>query len=249
MDILLGCSSMSISQVLERRLVSSGYLVTTCISGPECVDAFHKKNYDLLLVDSEIDSKMGGVKNKKRECVDGTEVCREVRRWGEIPLIVFGQEGSLERKLELYEIGVDDYLLKPISPREVEARMKAVLLRSHRHGFGTEVLKFGDFEIDFVKQEVFKGGENVRILELDFRVLEMLLLGAGYVYSTEEILSKRYGMGVGILSEEDGRVLAKMLFRLRKVFGSYLVNVRGEGYMFQELCGIYHGSCDIVSPR
>ena len=207
---------------LKLDLETEGYEVETVGDGESAVRQAREGEFDLILLDVMLPRK------------DGFEVARELRRAGITTSIVMltAKAQEAEKVLGL-EIGADDYISKPFSPRELRARIKAVLRRADRQD-NLRVYRFGNVEVDFERHEVRRGGKPVDLTSLEFKLLGAFCRNRGRALTREQVLDLAWGHAVAV-SE---RVVDNHVVRLRKVIEpepanpQYLVSVRGVGYRF-----------------
>ena len=207
---------------LKLDLETEGYHVETAADGESAVRRAREGEFDLILLDVMLPRK------------DGFEVARELRRAGVTTYIIMLTAKAQEaEKVMGLEIGADDYITKPFSPRELRARVKAVLRRSDRQD-NPGVYRFGDVEVDFARHEVRRGGSPVDLTSLEFKLLGAFCRNRGRALTREQVLDLAWGQAVAV-SE---RVVDNHVVRLRKAIEpdpanpQYLVSVRGVGYRF-----------------
>jgi DNA-binding response OmpR family regulator len=207
---------------LKLDLETEGYHVETAADGESAVRRAREGGFDLILLDVMLPRK------------DGFEVARELRRAGVTTYIIMLTAKAQEaEKVMGLEIGADDYITKPFSPRELRARVKAVLRRSDRQD-NLGVYRFGDVEVDFARHEVRRGGSPVDLTSLEFKLLGAFCRNRGRALTREQVLDLAWGQAVAV-SE---RVVDNHVVRLRKAIEpdpanpQYLVSVRGVGYRF-----------------
>ena len=159
--ILLADDEASIRRILETRLKMAGYDVYTAQDGEEAVNAFNKYNPDLVVLDVMMPK------------MDGYGVTREIRRTSDVPIIILTALG------DGLELGADDYVIKPFSPKELEARVKAVLRRTNNRETVTptgkvtkNVITTGNIKIDTARRQVFRKNERIRLTGMEFSLLE-----------------------------------------------------------------------------
>ncbi len=164
---------------------------------------------------------------------DGFEVCRELRRARlKTPVIILTAKTHEAEKVLGLELGADDYVTKPFSPRELRARIKAVLRRFESASHG--VLRFGDCEVDFDRAELRRGGTAVETTALEFRMLAAFVESRGRVLSRDQLIEMAWGRDTFV----SPRVVDTHILNLRKKIEPdpaeprYLVSVRGLGYRF-----------------
>jgi two-component system, OmpR family, response regulator CpxR len=164
---------------------------------------------------------------------DGRKVLRRIRLSSRVPVIMLTARGDEADRILGLEAGADDYLPKPFSPRELIARMRAVLRRKEPEG-ATEVFKIGDLEIRHKSRQVLRDGSGIALTGAEFDILCLLVRSAGKVLSRDEIAETALGRPVGMLD----RSIDNHISNLRKKLGASvggrerIRNVRGTGYSY-----------------
>ncbi|MGD2246016.1 MAG: response regulator transcription factor, partial [Candidatus Aminicenantes bacterium] len=165
---------------------------------------------------------------------DGFEICRELRRAGiKPPIILLTAKTHEAEKVLGLELGADDYVTKPFSPRELRARIQALLRRVSDDSLGN--YKFGECEVDFDRGEVRISGRPINLSALEFRLLEAFVRRRGRILSREQLIDAAWGPAV-IVTE---RVVDTHILNLRKKIEpvpekpQYILSVRGMGYRFE----------------
>ncbi len=164
---------------------------------------------------------------------DGFEICREIRKTSDVPVIMLTARGEVADRIVGLEIGADDYLPKPFEPRELAARIQAVLRRKQAPQRG-EILRVGDLEVDLGRRSAIRNGEDLRLTALEFDALAVFARFPGTVLHRERLVDLLKG------GEWDpvNRSLDVLVSRLRQKLGDdphtprYLKTVRGTGYLF-----------------
>ncbi len=167
--------------------------------------------------------------------LDGWEVCRQIRANSRVPIIMLSARAEEVDRIVGLELGADDYVVKPFSPRELMARVKAVLRRGSSAAEEAEVLAFPDLRVDRVQHRVEVSGEDVHLTPTEFRLLWCLAGRPGRVFSRAELLDRIWGYD----SESDARTVDVHIKRLRqktkaaesKSFS--ITTVWGLGYKFE----------------
>ncbi len=166
---------------------------------------------------------------------DGFDVCRELRKGGvKTPIILLTARTQEAEKVLGLELGADDYVTKPFSPRELRARLKAVMRRHADDHARAEVYRFGDAEVDFTRAELRRQGRPVDVTPLEFKLLEAFVRRRGRALTREQILNAVWGSDVHVT---DRAVDAHIVNLRRKIEPHpaeprYLMSVRGRGYRF-----------------
>jgi len=231
--ILVADDEASIRRILETRLKMVGYEVITAADGEEALDAFSKHNPDLIILDVMMPK------------LDGYGVTREVRKTSEIPIIILTALGDVSERITGLELGADDYVIKPFSPKELEARVKAVLRRTNqKESVGTgkvakNVIVTGALRIDTSRRQVYRKNERIRLTGMEFSLLELLVSNSGQAFSRNEIL--QYVWSYPPDHRIDTRVVDVHISRLRSKLEvdpanpELILTARGIGYMFQRI--------------
>jgi len=231
--ILVVDDEASIRRILETRLKMVGYEVVTAADGEEALELFAKFNPDLVILDVMMPK------------LDGYGVTREIRKTSEIPIIILTALGDVSERITGLELGADDYVIKPFSPKELEARVKAVLRRiNQRETFGAgkvakHVITTGNLRIDTSRRQVYRKNERIRLTGMEFSLLELLVGNAGQAFSRNEIL--QYVWSYPSDHRIDTRVVDVHISRLRSKLEvdptnpELILTARGMGYMFQKI--------------
>jgi DNA-binding response OmpR family regulator len=210
-----------IAFALETDLRGEGYDVDLVSNGDEASKRASSEPFDLVLLDVMLPGK------------DGFEVCREIRRAGiKTPIILLTAKSQEAEKVMGLELGADDYVTKPFSPRELRARIKAALRRVAPDS--PDVFRFGDTEVDFARCEVRRGGTAIDLSALEFKLLSAFVRSRGRVLTREQLLDAAWARGVAL----NDRVVDNHIVSLRRKIEPdparprYLLNIRGLGYRF-----------------
>ena len=222
--ILLADDESSIRRILETRLKMAGYDVYTAQDGEEAVAAFNKYNPDLVVLDVMMPK------------MDGYGVTREIRRSSDVPIIILTALGDVSERITGLELGADDYVIKPFSPKELEARVKAVLRRTNNREM---VTPSGNIKIDTARRQVYRKNERMRLTGMEFSLLELLVNNSGQAFSRNEILQHVWAYPPD--HRIDTRVVDVHISRLRSKLETdpanpeLILTARGIGYMFQRI--------------
>ncbi len=206
---------------LEDDLKLEGYEVEVARDGETASRRAREQSFDLIILDVMLPHK------------DGFEVCRELRRAGlRTPIILLTAKTQESDKVLGLELGADDYVTKPFSPRELRARVKAALRRAA--GEMPEIYRFGDAEVDFTRCELRRGGRAVEMTPIEFKLLAAFIRHRGQTLNRSKLLDQVWGQGTFVTD----RVVDTHLTNLRKKIEPkpseprFLVSVRGMGYRF-----------------
>jgi DNA-binding response OmpR family regulator len=206
---------------LQDDLTRQGYDVETIADGEGAIRLASDAKWDLILLDVMLPN------------ADGFEVCRELRRRRvKTPIILLTAKAHEAEKVLGLELGADDYVTKPFSPRELRARIKAVLRRGDDELLGVE--RFGDVEVDFDRAEVRRQGEMVDVTALELRLLKIFLSRRGRVLTRAQLIDLAWESGTNV----SDRVVDTHILNLRKKVEPlpaeprFIRGVRGIGYRF-----------------
>jgi DNA-binding response OmpR family regulator len=212
-----------IREMIKDYLESEGFLVTEAENGTEGLEKFHSSEYTIIVLDVMLPG------------VDGWTVCREIRKSSEIPIIMLTARSEEYDKLFGFELGADDYLTKPFSPKELVARMKAVLKRGKGiSGIGNNasIFEYKDLWINLDSRKVTIHDETVDMTPKEFDLLSFLVKNPEKVFTREQLLNRVWGYEFG----GDYRTIdthIKMLRESLKQYRSIIVTVWGVGYKFE----------------
>lgn len=222
--ILLVEDEKAIRDAVAAYLERAGYWVTPAADGQEAVDAFSQHQFDLVILDLMLPK------------LPGEKVCRIIRDSSDIPIIMLTAKGEVEDRIVGLELGADDYLVKPFSPRELVARVRALLRRAHIDSEPQrEVLDFGGLTIDLNGHKVLVNDEEVDLTASEFKLLTTLSRYPGRVYSRMELVEKVLGYDF----EGYERTIDSHVKNLRAKIGDdprsprWIYTVHGVGYRFE----------------
>ncbi len=222
--ILLVEDEKAIRDAVAAYLERAGYWVTPAADGQEAVDAFSLHQFDLVILDLMLPR------------LPGEKVCRIIRDTSDVPIIMLTAKGEVEDRIVGLELGADDYLIKPFSPRELVARVRALLRRAHIDSEPQrEVLDFGGLTIDLNGHKVLVNDEEVDLTASEFKLLTTLSRYPGRVYSRMELVEKVLGYDF----EGYERTIDSHVKNLRAKIGDdprnprWIYTVHGVGYRFE----------------
>jgi DNA-binding response OmpR family regulator len=220
--ILIVEDEPAISFGLELDLKTEDYEVEVVEDGEAGARRGREGTFDLILLDVMLPKK------------DGFEVCRELRRGGvKTPILLLTAKSQEAEKVMGLDLGADDYVTKPFSPKELRARIRALLRRGADEA-PPERYCFGDAYVDFARGEVRRDGQVVEMTPLEFKLLVVFVKNPGRVLSRDRLLDLVWGAGTFVTQ----RVIDNYIVTLRKKLEPepapprFFVNVRGQGYRF-----------------
>lgn len=216
--VLIADDEADISDMLRRFFQSRGYRVFSAASGNEAV-ALAQRGPDIILLDVNMPG------------MDGLEVCRRIRAHISCPILFLTARIEEADKLRGFAAGGDDYIVKPFSLAELEARVQAHLRRERRRAFEERVCFFGELTVDYSQRCLFVKGERVALAKKEFDIVELLSQNPGQVFDKERIYERVWGYD----GEGDSAVVAEHIRRIRGKLagytdGNYIETVWGCGY-------------------
>ncbi len=221
--ILIVEDEESILMALEDDLSLEGFAVTGETDGARGFERARTGGYDLIILDIMLPG------------LDGFEICKRLRAEGNTtPIVMLTAKSQEVDKVVGLELGADDYVTKPFSPRELLARVKALLRRAKPVEPPLERVSFGDVEVDFKGYEVRKAGEHVELTAKEFSLLRLLVSHPGEVLRRDSILNEVWGDDWDVFPRTVDTHVAHLRKKLEDdpADPKYIINVRGVGYKF-----------------
>ena len=226
-SILVVDDEAPIRRILETRLTMMGYKVFTAADGMEALEVFEREHPDLIVLDVMMPK------------LDGYGVCQAVRKISRVPIIMLTAMSEVQDRITGLELGADDYMVKPFSPKELESRIRSILRRldvlkpsSYQISGAIEI---GLLYIDTNKRQVFRGDKRISLTHMEFSLLELMASCPGRTISRQELLQKVWGYSKE--SKVDTRVVDVHMSRLRHKLKAnseefeLIHTVRGVGYV------------------
>lgn len=212
----------NIRRVVREYAEFEEYEVTEAENGMEAVALCRENDYDLIIMDVMMPR------------LDGYSACKEIRKHKNIPIIMLSARGEEYDKLFGFELGIDDYVVKPFSPKELMARIRAVLNRKQAvtEEPASQRLKFDGLEIDLAGREVYVDGKRASMTPKEYDLLFYLIKNKGLALTRDKLLEKVWGYDFF----GDDRTVDTHIKMLRNSLGKYrtfIVTLRGMGYKFE----------------
>jgi DNA-binding response OmpR family regulator len=212
-----------IRTAVKMALEDEGWVVEEAESGERALEVFNRQPADVVLIDIMLPG------------IDGFALCRSIRRSSDVPIVMVTARADTHDVVAGLEAGADDYLTKPFAPKELSARIRALLRRIRTPDATSTHLRFGDLEIVPEEGVVRRGGQEVHLTKTEFRLLVELASSPGRVFSREVLLERVWGYGYF----GDARLVDVHVRRLRTKIEAdpanprHVVTVRGLGYKLQ----------------
>src|SRR3954447_4247396 len=180
--VLIVEDELSIARIVRDYLEHEGFQVEHAADGDAALAAVRRTSPDLIVLDLRLPKR------------DGLDVAREVRRFSEVPIVMVTARGEEADRVAGLELGADDYIVKPFSPRELVARIRAVLRRTDAHRAAPEVREVGDLRIDIDKMRTMVGERSVDLTPTEFQLLTALMRQPGRVFTRAQLLDALHGV-------------------------------------------------------
>ena len=211
----------NIREVIKEYAEFEGHEVDEACDGMQAVDMVRDRDYDIIIMDVMMPR------------LDGYSACKEIRKIKQIPVLMLSARGEEYDKLFGFEIGIDDYVVKPFSPKEVMARINAIVKRnSTAAATPAETEKFEGLEINFTSRDVFIDGEKANLTQKEYDLLFYLVRNKNIALSRNKLLEDVWGYDF----YGDDRTIDTHIKMLRNNLGPYrkfIVTLRGLGYKFE----------------
>jgi two-component system alkaline phosphatase synthesis response regulator PhoP len=222
--ILVVEDDMQIARNLRDYLEVAGYEVTAVGEGSAALASVRADKPDLLVLDLGLPG------------MDGLDVARELRRHSGVPIVMLTARGEESDRIVGLELGADDYLVKPFSPKELVARVRAVLRRTSGATAAAEVLRASDVEVDLPKMRARVGGEPVDLTPTEFELLATLAREPGRVFTRGQLLDALHGVTLETYERAIDAHVKNLRRKIEPEPGRprYVLTVHGVGYRFAD---------------
>ena len=221
MKLLVADDEKRIRELIRKYAVFEGYEVEEAEDGMQAVEMCRGRKFDLIILDVMMPE------------LDGFSACREIRKFSRTPVIMLSARGEEYDRIHGFETGVDDYVVKPFSPRELMLRVSAILKRGGAAPEKREELRVGGgLVIDFTARRVTIDGEDVSLSPKEYDLLFYMARNRGIALSRDKLLSEVWGYDFF----GDDRTLDTHIKLLRRSLGAYadrITTLRGVGYRFE----------------
>jgi len=222
--VLVVEDEIEIARVVRDYLDNAGFEVIVVGDGGSAVASVRSVKPDLLVLDLGLPGR------------DGLDVAREIRRWSNTPIVMLTARGDETDRVVGLELGADDYVVKPFSPKELVARIRAVLRRTRAAERGAEILRAADVEIDTGKMRVTVAGSPVELTPTEFQLLSTLVAEPGRVFTRGQLLDAVHGVAIESYERAIDAHVKNIRRKIEPKPGSprYLLTVHGVGYRFAD---------------
>lgn len=222
MTLLVVDDESRIRELIRKYALFEGYQVEEAADGMEAVALCRTHTYDLIIMDVMMPE------------LDGFSTCREIRKQSQVPVIMLSARGEEYDRIHGFELGVDDYVVKPFSPRELMMRVGAILKRSgHAETTGKDVVQLGALTVDFTARRVLMNGEELELSPKEYDLLFYMVRNRGIALTREKLIAEVWGYDFF----GDDRTLDTHIKLLRRRLGNMadrITTLRGVGYRFEK---------------
>jgi DNA-binding response OmpR family regulator len=214
-----------IARVVRDYLRDAGFEVIVVGDGDSALASVRSAKPDLMVLDLGLPKR------------DGLDVAREVRRWSSTPIVVLTARGDEADRIVGLELGADDYVVKPFSPRELVARIRAVLRRTRSDHRPDEMLRVAGLEIDVAKMRVTVDGRGVELTPTEFDLLVTLVREPGRVFTRSQLLDAIHGVAIETFERAIDAHVKNLRHKIESEPGAprYVLTVHGVGYRFADV--------------
>ena len=221
--VLIVEDERDLQRVVAYNFRQAGFDVVSAMNGETALRAIKEERFDLIVLDLMLPD------------VSGTELCRRIKanpQTAQIPIIMVTAKGEEVDRVVGFELGADDYVVKPFSVRELILRARAVLRRAEGPGSTPDKVDFGKLRVDRAAHRAWVDGQEVSLTALEFRLLMMLYDRRGRVLSRDVLLDEVWGSNVDVTARNVDTHVKRVREKLGEA-GEYIETVRGVGYRFR----------------
>ncbi|WP_195539957.1 response regulator transcription factor [Eubacterium maltosivorans] len=218
--ILMVDDEEKIRAIVRKYAEFEGNEVVEAADGMEAVELAKSQDFDIIILDIMMPE------------LDGFSACKEIRKYKDTPVIMLSARGEEYDRIHGFELGIDDYVVKPFSPKELMMRVSAILKRRGGAKENRDVVKIGDLEVDFAGRRVTISGKPVEMTPKEYDLFFYMVRNRGIALTREKLITNVWGYDF----YGDDRTLDTHIKLLRKSLGDYsrcIVTLRGVGYRFE----------------
>ena len=226
--ILVVDDEVRIRSIIKKYAEFDGHTITEAADGMEAVRLTRATDFDIVIMDIMMPE------------LDGFSACREIRKASDIPIVMLSARGEEYDKINGFEIGIDDYVVKPFSPKELMLRIEAIMKRAKSKAARDEIkndvvsIAKGGIKVDFTARIVYRDGERIDMSPKEYDLFFYMIKNKNIALSRDKLLSDVWGYDFF----GDDRTLDTHIKILRKSLGKYsdlIVTIRGVGYRFEDI--------------
>ncbi len=219
--ILVVDDEKTIVEVVKAYLEKDGFDVVAAYDGKEALIKYEEEKPDLIVLDLMLSN------------VSGEKVCKIIRNESNIPIIMLTAKISEDSKLNGFDLGTDDYMTKPFSPKELLARVHSIFKRINK--FTPEILTINDLKIDFAAVSVEKKGKKINLTPYEFKILEVLARNPKKTYNREELINLVFTDNFEVYERTIDSHIKNLRSKIEDDQNKYIITIRGFGYKFNSI--------------
>ncbi|MFH1904870.1 MAG: response regulator transcription factor [bacterium] len=213
-----------ISKLVKYNLEKAGFQCTVTITGEEALEILDKEPVDLIILDIMLPE------------MDGLQVCKQIKqdkKLSAVPIIMLTAKGEEVDRIVGFELGADDYVVKPFSPRELVLRVKAILKRRKYPEAAKDILDAGKLIVDITRHKVTVDKKEIELTLMEFKLMVTLMQRKGKVQSRDKLLEDIWDIATDVTTRTIDTHIKRLRQKLGKA-GKFIETVRGIGYRFSE---------------
>lgn len=223
-NILIIEDDINISKLVKYNLEKAGFDCTVTVTGEEALDILDKSPMDLIILDLMLPK------------MDGFDVCKQIKQdkaKSSIPIIILTAKGEEIDKVVGFQLGADDYVVKPFSPKELVLRVSAILKRGKPREITKDILNIEDLKVDIPRHKVTVNDKEVKLTLMEYKLLIILMQRKGRVQSREQLLEDVWDMAADVTTRTIDTHIKCLRKKIGKM-GKLIETVRGLGYKIRE---------------
>ena len=210
------------AEIVTSYLKGSEFEVKCAFSGKESLEELQNNLYDLIILDLGLPD------------IDGLKLCAIIRKRWSIPILILSAKDGIQDKVVGFDVGADDYLVKPASLKELVMRINRLLDRNLQDKFRSSVFQFNDFEFNTITGQLKSKGKSVMLTKKEKAILEYLLIKKGQVLTRLEIMDHVWGEGIDLFSNTVNTIVSSLRKKIRQLSKKdFIKSVHGLGYKLE----------------
>lgn len=211
-----------IVEVIKAYLEKEGYNVYTAYNGKQTFDIYENENIDFLILDLMLPD------------IKGEEILQKIRKTSQVPTIMLTAKSMEQDRINGLDIGADDYVVKPFSPKELLARIRAIFRRIEKNNVKNDILTIGDLDINFESREVTKSNNVIDLTKTEFDLLKLFVENTQKVFTRDELIVKVFGYDYEGYDRTIDAHVKNLRHKIEDKNNKYIKTVYGVGYKFLE---------------
>jgi len=211
-----------IVEVIKAYLEKEGYNVYTAYNGKQTFEIYENENIDFLILDLMLPD------------IKGEEILQKIRKTSQVPTIMLTAKSMEQDRINGLDIGADDYIVKPFSPKELLARIRAIFRRIEKNNVKNDILTIGDLNINFESRQVTKSNNLIDLTKTEFDLLKLFVENTQKVFTRDELIIKVFGYDYEGYDRTIDAHVKNLRHKIEDKNNKYIKTVYGVGYKFLE---------------